>query len=210
MDEANDDFTIRVLREGAIADALDDLAALRIRVFREWPYLYDGAAGYERGYLERYARQAGSMVALVHAGDSVVGASTAAPLAGESAETLGAFEAAGFDPATVYYFGESVLDREWRGRGIGRRFMEWREREARGLGFRWCAFCAVERAADDPRRPADYRPLDPFWRSCGFEPREGLVGSFSWKEVGAEGESAKPMRFWLKRLGELRVAGSAK
>ena len=36
-------------------DALpDDVAALRIAVFRDWPYLYDGTVEYERSYLESY------------------------------------------------------------------------------------------------------------------------------------------------------------
>lgn len=38
-----------------IGDALDDLAALRVKVFREWPYLYEGSLDYERNYLRRYA-----------------------------------------------------------------------------------------------------------------------------------------------------------
>jgi hypothetical protein len=36
-----------------IAGVVDDLARLRVTVFRDWPYLYDGDAEYERRYLER-------------------------------------------------------------------------------------------------------------------------------------------------------------
>ncbi len=38
------------LRSGQILDHLEDLTRLRIDVFREWPYLYEGSEEYERGY----------------------------------------------------------------------------------------------------------------------------------------------------------------
>ncbi|HLL24828.1 MAG TPA: GNAT family N-acetyltransferase, partial [Kofleriaceae bacterium] len=38
----------------AIGPYLPALAALRIRVFREWPYLYDGSLAYEEAYLASY------------------------------------------------------------------------------------------------------------------------------------------------------------
>ena len=37
-----------------VAAVLDDLARLRIAVFRDWPYLYDGDLAYERSYLSLY------------------------------------------------------------------------------------------------------------------------------------------------------------
>ncbi|MEK9766417.1 MAG: GNAT family N-acetyltransferase, partial [Thalassolituus sp.] len=37
-----------------IATFLDDIAALRIQVFREFPYLYEGTAEYEKNYLQTY------------------------------------------------------------------------------------------------------------------------------------------------------------
>jgi hypothetical protein len=37
-----------------VGQVLDDLARLRIAVFRDWPYLYDGDLAYERRYLELY------------------------------------------------------------------------------------------------------------------------------------------------------------
>ena len=40
----------------AVAPYLDDVARLRIAVFREWPYLYAGDAAYEATYLQAYAR----------------------------------------------------------------------------------------------------------------------------------------------------------
>ena len=45
----------------AILAAVPDLARLRIGVFREFPYLYDGSLDYERDYLADYASTEGAI-----------------------------------------------------------------------------------------------------------------------------------------------------
>lgn len=47
---------IEVLRSAEISRAVERLAALRIAVFRDWPYLYDGDSAYESRCLQRYGR----------------------------------------------------------------------------------------------------------------------------------------------------------
>ena len=65
----------------AVRDHLDAVAALRIAVFRDWPYLYDGDAAYEREYLDAYASSPDSVFVLAFDGDAVIGTSTGLPLA---------------------------------------------------------------------------------------------------------------------------------
>ena len=48
-------IAVRALTGGEIAGLLDDLAALRIRVFAAYPYLYNGDAASEAEYLAEYA-----------------------------------------------------------------------------------------------------------------------------------------------------------
>jgi GNAT superfamily N-acetyltransferase len=173
---------------------------LRIAVFREYPYLYLGDLDYERRYLATYATSDHGVVVLARDGDRVVGASTALPLAQHSDDVVPPLERAGYPAGTVYYFGESVLDPAYRGRGIGRGFFEHRERRARELGFRAAAFCAVDRPADHPRRPAGYRGHEALWTSCGFHRRPDITAQFSWRDLDEEVETPKPMTFWLKDL----------
>ena len=184
----------------AIDAHLDALAELRIAVFQEYPYLYLGDRTYERRYLASYAGSDAGLVVLAQAGGRVVGASTALPLAQHSDEVVPPLERAGYPAASVYYFGESVLERPYRGQGLGRAFLEHRERRARELGFRTAAFCAVERPADHPRRPPGYRGHDALWASCGFQRRPDITATFSWRDLDEPGESAKPMTFWVKDL----------
>jgi GNAT superfamily N-acetyltransferase len=179
----------------------DELARLRVLVFREFPYLYEGDAEYERNYLATYAKAEGSVVVLAFDGERVVGASTGVPLRGEPEYVRGTFTRGGYDPERVYYFGESVLERSYRGQGIGVRFFEEREAQARRLGgFEWASFCAVERPREHPRRPPDYVPLDEFWGRRGFVKHPELHTEFSWQDLDEASESPKPMVFWLKKL----------
>ena len=53
-----DTLTFHELSGPALEPWLDALGALRIRVFREYPYLYDGTLEYEREYLRTYVNAA--------------------------------------------------------------------------------------------------------------------------------------------------------
>lgn len=110
------------------------------------------------------------------------------------------FRARGMDIGNIYYFGESVLLPQWRGHGVGHAFFDRREAKARELGFAMASFCAVIRPADHPARPADYSPLDPFWRKRDYAPVDGLIGHFNWQEPGEEAASDHAMQFWVKAL----------
>jgi GNAT superfamily N-acetyltransferase len=178
-----------------------DLAGLRITVFREFPYLYDGTLDYEQQYLKTYLECPDSVVVLALDGARVVGASTGLPLEAETAEFKRPFIAAGMDPARIFYCGESVLLADYRGRGVYREFFAGRERHARSLGrFERMVLCAVQRPDDHPRRPAGYEPLDAVWRRFGYGRRPDLVTSFEWRDLDEEVASGKQMVFWEKPL----------
>jgi len=163
---------------------LDALAELRIRVFREWPYLYEGTADYERRYLRHYAESRSGVCALARDGGRIVGASTALPLAEAGQAFRKPFEDGPHPVESIFYFGESVLLPEYRGRGTGRAFFKLREAAARDFGARLAAFCAILRPADDPRRPVGHRPLDPFWERLGYRRQEGWPLDYAGGRLG--------------------------
>jgi GNAT superfamily N-acetyltransferase len=177
-----------------------DLAALRIEVFREFPYLYEGTLAYEERYLRSYSKSERSVVVIARDGERVVGVSTATPLTEHGEEVVPALAKAGIDPERVYYFGESVLRASYRGRGIGHAFFDHREAAAKQHGFSIASFCAVVRPEDHPLRPADYVPHDAFWSKRGFALRQDIVASFEWRDLGEQQETHKPMVFWVKEL----------
>lgn len=191
---------LKILEGEALTAALPGLASLRISVFREWPYLYDGSPDYEEKYLARYTDTEGALIVGAFDGDRLVGAATGQPMIHEVAAIRRPFEESGIDPADIFYFAESVLDPAFRGQGIGHRFFDERERHARSLGARYAGFCGVIRPENHPMRPAGYRPLDPFWKARGYKKLDGALVYFPWQDIGDAQETEKPMQVWMRAL----------
>jgi GNAT superfamily N-acetyltransferase len=190
---------VRPLTGAALDAALDDVAALRITVFRAFPYLYDGDLAYERRYLATYRDSPGAILVGAFDGARLVGAATGTPME-DHAEFARPFAGTGIDLTRIFYCAESVLLPDYRGRGVGHAFFDHREAYARALGRTHAAFCAVIRPPDHPARPAGYAPLDPFWRKRGYAPLPGVVARYSWKDIDAAGETAKPLQVWMREL----------
>lgn len=191
---------VEAMTGAALEAALDDVARLRIAVFRAWPYLYDGDLGYEREYLQSYRDSDRAVVVGAFDGDLLVGASTGAPLSDHAEDFAAAFAETGIALTDVFYCAESVLLPEYRGHGVGHGFFDAREAHARKNGFAKSAFCGVQRPAGHPLRPDNYAPLDAFWRKRGYEPLAGAIAQFSWKDVDQEAETQKPLQFWIRDL----------
>ena len=195
------DLTFLRLQGAAIRSVFDELAALRITVFRDFPYLYEGTVDYERAYLETYARANQSLLFTVRDGDRMVGATTALPLRDETAEVQEPFRRSGYDLDSIVYFGESILLPNYRGQGLGHRFFDEREAYARQLGgFSTTCFCAVQRSIDHPLRPSDYQPLDSFWTKRGYVRHDDLQSTFSWPDRGEMASTDKAMTYWMQSL----------
>ena len=196
-----DDLHISRVTGEALPALVGDVARLRVAVFRAWPYLYGGDEAYETSYLQTYVRSPRAAVIVARLGDRVVGASTCLPLVDETENVQLPFRQAGCDPARVFYFGESVLLPELRGRGVGVVFF--REREAHARAVSACdvaAFCAVQRPDTHPARPDHFEPLDGFWARRGFTRRPDLRCTMRWKDIGESDETEKTLVFWLKSL----------
>ena len=193
--------TVRRVGGAGIGPWLDDVARLRIAVFRDWPYLYDGDLAYERDYLDAYARSVGSVFVLAQDGERVVGAATGLPLADDADAFQRPWRDAGWPVDEVFYFGESVLLPEYRGQGIGHRFFDEREAHAQALGgFTCTSFCAVDRDPADPRRPPGHRGNEAFWTKRGYVRQPGLAMRLSWREAGDAADSEKSLTFWRRPL----------
>lgn len=179
---------------------LEKIAHLRLRVFRDYPYLYDGTLEDEFEYLKSYSNSETSLVILTMDGENAVGATTCLKLAEADSSFRTTFQKSGIETESICYFGESVLLAKCRGHGIGKQFFQHREDHARDLGCRTTAFCAVDRPNNHPLRPPGFRDLDSFWQAQGYVMRPDLKATFSWKEVNQTEETAKTLTFWIKEL----------
>lgn len=192
-------IAVRPLTGDELAQALDPLAQLRIAVFAAFPYLYDGDAAYEADYLREFAAAPDAVLVAAFDGATIVGAATAAPMVHQKAEFRDPFAARGLDVARLFYFSESVLLPQYRGRGIGHAFFDHREAQARACHANAACFAAVIRPGDHPARPANYAPLDRFWTGRGYAQVPDLVTQLGWKDHGDADETMKPMQYWLKQ-----------
>ena len=193
-------LTYQVLDGDAVAAALDDLARLRIDVFADWPYLYAGSLDYERDYVATYRNAQNAILVAAKDGDRIVGAATGTPMEDHASDFAAPFAATGIPLTDIFYCAESVLLPDYRGQGAGHVFFDMREAKAKALSRRYAAFCSVMRPEDHPARPADYRPLDEFWRKRGYEKLDGVVARFKWTDHGDAEQSEKPLQFWMKAL----------
>lgn len=191
-------INIQTFTQKEILAYLDDLAQLRISVFREYPYLYNGSLDYEKEYLQTFVNAENGIVVAAFAGDQVVGISTGLPLEQEPAAVIGQW--ANEDLTSIYYFSESVLAKDYRGQGIGVQFFHAREAWARKSGFTKAVFCGVVRPDDHPLKPAGYLPLDQFWQKRGYTKKEGYFAKMSWLDRGEEEETTKVLQYWWKAL----------
>lgn len=189
----------RLLRGSEISKYKNELASIRIEIFRDFPYLYDGDIEYEEKYLQVYEQSKESLVVLALHGGRVIGATTALPLIDETEYLKKPFIENNFSLEKIFYFGESILKNQYRGLGVGKKFFEFRERHAMSFKkYNMTCFCAVIRPENHPDRSPTYAPLDNFWIDMGYRKEPRLIASFPWKDIGNPIETEKPMTYWLK------------
>jgi hypothetical protein len=189
----------------AIRNFIDDLGLLRLQVFREFPYLYEGSLDDERKYIGEYASHKLSALLAVFSDDRLVGFSTGTPL--NSGLTIVAdaaklFEAKGYKPSDYYYIGESIVLPEYRSlatfQGLSKRM------EAYSLQNQFSAICflTVWRPIDHPLKPRNYKDLSQLWTFIDYE-KMGLSVEYQWQTITGEGHSAmlsNKLVFWHKLL----------
>lgn len=191
-----------IQKKGAeITTVFEDLANLRITVFRDFPYLYEGSVDYEMEYLKIYAQAEKALLFAVYDGSKMVGATTCIPLINEAPEVRLPFERAGLAIDSIFYFGESILLKEYRGLGLGHRFFDEREAHARSFGtFKTTCFCAVDRGENHPLQPENYRPNDAFWLKRGYQKDFSLQSTFEWPDINESVSTPKTMIYWKRDL----------
>ncbi|MBI1227299.1 MAG: GNAT family N-acetyltransferase [Bacteroidetes bacterium] len=200
------ELNYKSFRGAEIDSVFEPLAKLRIAVFHDFPYLYEGSLDYEMEYLKIYANSPDSFLFAAFDGHEMVGATTCIPLKDETEDVREPFERAGFGISTIFYFGESILLSQYRGLGLGHRFFDEREAHARSFELiKFTCFCGVIRPLEHPARPADYRPLNDFWKKRGYQPVIGLLSEFEWLDIGETAPTMKLMQYWMKNLADAIV-----
>jgi len=198
---------VRKVSKEFARDYLGRIASIRIDVFREFPYIYNGSLDYEVTYLKRYfdAENSAFILAFDESisqtyDQQIVGVATCLPLIEEDEFIKETFIQNNCKCEDYFYFGESVLLPEYRGQGIGHLFFD--EREKYALSFpqiKNTTFCAVERELNHPLKPLKYRDLTSFWSARGYALSDDLRSEFEWLDLGQSTETKKTMKYWVKK-----------
>lgn len=193
-------LTIRSLNGPEAREFIKEIADMRITMFEEYPYLYDGCFAYEKEYLETYFSCPDASVLLVFDGQEIVGFSNSIPLKYESKELTEPFTAFGCDVNDYLYIGEVMIKPAYRNQGLLRSFFTFHENRARNERYRFTSFMTVIRPDDHPLKPVDYRPLDPVWRHFGYELINNLEVHFSWVQIDTKEEMDNALAIWCKEI----------
>lgn len=193
---------IRPWSSAEIRQHLAELAQLRITIFREYPYLYDGTMSYEQHYLERYARCSEAQVWVLQDQGRVVGAVTGLPLWAEDAE----FQAPFMDePANIrqwFYIGEVLLLPPWRGLGYGSRLLN---QMLQNINVeRYPKQCLYTVQAPERLKPVHYRAFRP--EAFGFVQHPSRKAYVSWQCIDETEPSVKTLDVWEHSSTELGAA----
>ncbi|MDX8430405.1 MAG: GNAT family N-acetyltransferase [Candidatus Algichlamydia australiensis] len=180
---------------------LRELARLRMVVFKEWPYLYDGSYDGEEKYLQIYAETQNALFILAIEGGTVIGAVTGIPVSESMEEVQEVFLKKNLPMNKVYYLGEIMLLKEFRNKGTGKKMYLAFEKFLKELKkFEKVVLCEIFRDKSDKRMPTEYKSLTTFWESLGYKRLPNLEASFSYKEMGLSKESSHAMHFHEKNL----------
>ena len=182
-----------------IACVIEGLGELRMKVFYEFPYLYEGNMDYEKAYLSIYTKSKLGFAFLLYDNNELIGATTGLPLAEEGVEIKKPFLDAGIDINDVFYFGESILLQAYRGQGFGHLFFDEREAFARTNKFPITAFCSVVRPENHALKPRDYRSNELFWKKRQYIRNSDLICKMSWLDRNQVLETEKELEFWLRK-----------
>jgi len=193
------DLNIVMLSEEDALENIGKIARLRIDIFLEYPYLYEGDLEYESKYLKKFSKAPNFMITAIKDGDRIVGAMTGLPLSHEEANVKFPWTTHNLDTDRIYYFSEILLYPKYRRMGHGKRIFHVAEKKIASYGkYSKFALATVVRGKNHPQRPKNYIDTDGFWQKLGYKKQKNLVCHIPWKEIGEKEESNKPLVFWAK------------
>lgn len=186
---------------------LDAAARLRMTVFREFPYLYEGSLGNEKEYLASYAQCDQAFFALLIDADQAVGISTGLPMIDADPAFQDPFHSFSRPKEEIFYLGESCLLPSYRGKGWGHAFFDAREAYAQELGATMTTFCSVVRSETHPHRPPQARQHDKFWRKRGYQPTT-MKAELTWPQIDSPEPVRNQLVFWTRDAAQNAARGS--
>ena len=175
---------IEIITSLKIASYIDKVSEMRLRIFKEYPYLYYGTMAAEKNYMMLYTTDAKATLALAYDDNKIIGISTGIPLLSNADiinDCPNLLMESGEVPADYYYYGEILLEREYRGYGISSRLYAAQDLLVKKWGFNKCCILTVMRDMQHPLKPENYQCTENIWKHLSFKQFEHPITTmFTW------------------------------
>jgi hypothetical protein len=192
--------TYEVLSGHEVIPYLDRLGELRIAVFSEYPYLYDGSIEAEKNYLKMYAQSKSSLVVLSKIDKKIIGFIAGLPFT-ESLDNdyKDSFLTEVPIEKTVFYLGEILIQIPYRRNKIGNQLFQLFEHQLKLKGYKKILGCTVIREANSDKQEEGFS-IEQLIISKGAAKCADLIQRIGWKEVGKDESTEHFMQYWEKEL----------
>ena len=187
------------------ADYIEAVSRLRIQIFKEYPYLYEGELDYERRYMQGYTSDDKAMIAIARVDGILAGVSTGIPLVSDSeivSDAKKVFSQENIDIGDFYYYGEVIVLPEFRGQGITTKLYSSQNDLIKTWGFKHVCILTVLIYEHHPLKPLTYRSPDGMWQHLGFF-RNKLSVDYHWPTIQPDSsvkDVSNTLEFWTMPL----------
>lgn len=196
--------TVMARAQETMSERFQDIAHMRLTLFKEFPYLYEGDEEGEREYLESYFNADTACLILLYDQGEIVGFSSGVGLHEEMPDIQKPFARHGLNTQDYYYVGEVMLKAPYQKKGLTKIFQEhhnWhiQNLKARGEGnFSKLTLMTVVRPDDHPLYPEGYEPIDGILNHFGFQKSDTLFVHLPWSQVDQEEVVDHTLNIWIK------------
>ena len=164
----------------AINDCFEAIATLRLMVFSEYPYCYQGSFEDEQKHFGQYTCHEDRSLAVLFEKNQIIGLSTripaasALPLLGRAVPEL---ERRGVNIEQHYYVIESMIKQAFRGKKRGQLLYQEHEVFIRRRGYQ--TNCLLTLATESTITSVEKKPFTSLWHWLGFK-KTAIQTSFTW------------------------------
>lgn len=192
------EIKLEILHGHEIAPYVKEIVQFVNKIYRNYPYFYNGDdTGYE-AYLESFPNLGTVIVCLAFEGTEVVGIAVGLPMPKRHVYQETLLEH-GYELNELFYLGEFGLKPELQGKDIELSMYQQIENVANRSG-RFKKICLWEIEDTLGQKAPSYFPNDDFWKQIGFIRHPELNFQISWTNVGDTKESTHKAVYWMKNL----------
>lgn len=197
----NNRLKIRTLTGPEARSQFDQIAEMRLRNFKEFPYLYKGNKEYEWEYLNNsYFCSPSAQILLVEDDQKIVGFSNTICLTEEIDHFKKPFIEQHLNTDDYFYIGEVILDPLYRGKSLFYNISRWIAERAVQGNYKYMLCYSVMRDDLDPRRPYAFQPVEKIWQKLGFVKDSRLTVSCTWPQIDTNKEEENKLAAWVRKI----------